>query len=169
MVWWNWKNKSTLGKMGWWSDGAPMVWWSIEIELKWYKSVFSGLNWRKNPSTVGQNDQKSKLKYWATRLSIRSFVCTARCSLVCMLHTTHFACLPRCAHSLARLLACSLTHFAHFQARREVIYWMAIYSVFFFDLAHSAIRPWSDGTEKTIWLLVKCVNGLMGLPWSDEA
>ena len=53
--------------------------------------------------TVGQHNQESRLNYWATRLSIRSFACT----------THSFAC-SRLLASLApsaalnRLLACSL-------------------------------------------------------------
>ena len=42
-------------------------------------------------------------------------------------------------------------------------------SVFRLKLKKKLIRPWSDGTEKKIRLLVKCVDGLMGLPWTDEA
>ena len=41
--------------------------------------------------------------------------------------------------------------------------------VFTLKLKKKPIRPWSDGTEKMSRLLVKCVDGLMGLPWPDEA
>ena len=41
--------------------------------------------------------------------------------------------------------------------------------VFTLKLKKKPIRPWFDGTEKMSQLLVKCVDGLMGLPWSDEA
>ena len=54
------------------------------------------------PSTVGQNNQKPKWKYWATRSSVRSFARTAY----------SFAC--------SGLLA-SLAHFAHSLARGKVI------------------------------------------------
>ena len=42
-------------------------------------------------------------------------------------------------------------------------------SVYRLKLKKKLIRPWSDGNEKMSRLLVKCVDGLMGLPWSDEA
>ena len=50
--------------------------------------------------TVIQNNQESRRKYWATRLSIRSY-----CSLICSLRSARFA--WRSA-ALFRLLACSL-------------------------------------------------------------
>ena len=53
--------------------------------------------------TVGRNNQESRLKYWATRSSVRSHR-----SLVCLLRTACFTRALHCAHSLARLLT-SLT------------------------------------------------------------
>ena len=52
---------------------------------------------------VGQNNQKFRLKYWATRLSVH-----LQRSLVRLLRTTRFARAFRCAHSFARSLT-SLT------------------------------------------------------------
>ena len=131
MVWWNWKNESTLGKMCWWSDGAAMVWWSWKIELKWYKSVFLSLNWRKTPSDHGVMELKKRVNSWYNVLMV------------------WWGC-----HGLMK--------------HRNRVEMMKI-SVYRLKLKKKLIRPWSDGTEKKIRLLVKCVDGLMGLPWTDEA
>ena len=54
-----------FGALGFYATyGAVMVWWSIEIELKWYKSVFSGLNWRKSPSDHGLMELKKRVDSW---------------------------------------------------------------------------------------------------------
>ena len=53
-----------------------------------------------NQGTVGQNDQKSRRNFWATRSSVRSHR-----SLVRWLRTARFATALRCAH----LFACSFT------------------------------------------------------------
>ena len=62
---------------------------------------------------------------------VRSLICLHR-SLVRLLRPAHFARALRCADSLA--------HFAHSLAHGTVNDWIAIYSVFFFILAHSALR-----------------------------
>ena len=81
-------------------------------------------------STLGQNSKESRLKYWTTpRPFARSLALLTR-SLVpsCLLRS----CTP--LRSLVRLLA----HFAHSLARGTVNDWLAIYSVFFSILDHSA-------------------------------
>ena len=77
---------------------------------------------------MGQSNQELRLKYWATRSSIRLFARTAH----------SFACsglLTLLAPSAA--LTRSLTHSANSLAHGTVIDSMAIYSVFFSILAHS--------------------------------
>ena len=56
--------------------------------------------------TVGQNNQEFRLKYWATRSSVRLFARTAHS--LNLLRTARFARAFRCAHSFARSLT-SLT------------------------------------------------------------
>jgi len=56
--------------------------------------------------TVGQNSQEYRLKYWATRSSVRSFARTAHS--LSLLRPARFARALRCAHSFARSLT-SLT------------------------------------------------------------
>ena len=55
-------------------------------------------------------------------------------------------------HSLVRWLVRSLAHFAHSRARGTVNDWMAIYSVFFSILNHSAEQNSESrvGTEKIL-------------------
>ena len=69
-------------------------------------------------------------------------------SLVCLLRTTCFACALHCAHSLA--------HFAHSLARGTVNDLMAIYSVFFSILAHSAPSPILLPPNGTTWNFLLC-------------
>ena len=70
-------------------------------------------------NTMRQNYQESRCEYWATRLSVHLFA-----------HTAHsFAC--------SALLA-TLAHFAHFLDCGTVNDWMAIFSVSFSFLDHSA-------------------------------
>ena len=66
--------------------------------------------------TVGQNNQESRLKYWATHSFVRSFTRTAH-SFACLAQLASFT---RSAHSLAPLtcllahsLACSLHSLPH--------------------------------------------------------
>ena len=68
--------------------------------------------------TMVDNSQEYRLKYWATRSSVRLFA--------------------RTAHSFART-----AHFAHSLARGTVNDWMAILSVFFSFFHHSEVlhRP----------------------------
>ena len=58
---------------------------------------------RNRQHTVGQNNQESRLQYWVTHSSVRSFARTAHS----LLSTTRFAWALCCAHSLACSL-CSL-------------------------------------------------------------
>ena len=82
---------------------------------------------------MGQNNKKSRCKYWAIRSSVRSFAHTAH-SLAC---SAQLASLTR-STALTRLLAPlrslirSLAHFAHSLARGTVNDRMAILSVFFY-------------------------------------
>ena len=83
------------------------------------------------------NSQEYRLKYWATRSSVRSFA-----------RSVHsFACSALLA-SLARSLVRSLNSLA----RGKVNDWMAIYSVFFSFLAHSVLlrRAWSYVLRKEV-------------------
>ena len=73
---------------------------------------------------MGQNNQKYRLQYWATRSSVRLFTR----SLALLSHSLAPPYLLRLLRSLVR----SLTHFAHSLARGTVNYSMANYSVFFF-------------------------------------
>ena len=85
------------------------------------KSIFIGISKRcgtyhrdwlagrppmKDHNTVGQNNQESRLQYWATRSSVCSFARTAHS--LSLLHPARFARALRCAHSFARSLT-SLT------------------------------------------------------------
>ena len=70
------------------------------------------------------NSQEYRLKYWATRLSVRS-----HCSLVRLLRTARFA---RALHLFAHF-----AHFAHSLARGTVNDWMDILSLFFSIFDHS--------------------------------
>ena len=76
------------------------------------------------------NSQEYRLKYWATRSSIRSFTRTAH----------SFACfgLLRSRPPLHSLV-CSLAHFAHSLARGTVNDWLAVLSVFFSIFDHSVM------------------------------
>ena len=78
-------------------------------------------------TTMGQNNQKSRCKYWATRSSVRSFACSTL-----RLHA------PLCS------LICSLAHFAHSRALRKVNKEMAIFLSFFYFLDHSAYNATSS-------------------------
>ena len=69
--------------------------------------------------TVGQINQEYRLKYWATRSSVRLFARTAH----------SFAC---CGLLSSLAPSAALAHFAHSLAHGKVDDWMAIYSVFFF-------------------------------------
>ena len=79
-----------------------------------------------NYRTVGQNNEESRRKYWATRSSVHLFACTARRSLVRLL----------CSRPPLRSLVRSLTHFL---ACGTVNDYMAIFSVFLAILAHSVV------------------------------
>ena len=63
----------------------------------------TGTSWHKSrqlgQGTVGQNNQKYRLKYWASRSSVRSHR-----SLVRLLGIARFALTLHCAHSLTRSL-----------------------------------------------------------------
>ena len=77
---------------------------------------------KKRYYTMGQNNQDSRLQYWATRLSAPSFARTTR---LLALHS-----LLR-SHALLHSLICSLAHFAHSLTCGTVNDWIAIYPVFF--------------------------------------
>ena len=83
-----------------------------------------------------ENSQEYRLKYWATRSSVRSFARTAH----------SFACsgLLASLHPPLRSLVCSLAHFAHSLARGTEDDWMAILSVFFSIFDHSDRCFWSS-------------------------
>ena len=103
--------------------------------------------------TMVQDNQKPKRKYWATCLSVYSFAHIAHsftcCALLAALaRSAALTCSRAPLRSLARmlrcahLLACSTTltcSLAHSLARGTVNDKMAIYSVFFSFLAHSAL------------------------------
>ena len=81
-----------------------------------------------------ENSQEYRLKYWATRSSVRSFA-RSLAPLTCSLA-------PDCSlrsRPPLRSLICSLAHFAHFLACGTVNGWMAILSVFFSIFDHSAL------------------------------
>ena len=82
----------------------------IVATIAWYRC--------RGRCTVGQNNQEYRLKYWATRSSVRSFTHTTHlfaCSalLALLAHTAALTCLL--THSLH-----SLAHFAHSLARGTV-------------------------------------------------
>ena len=83
--------------------------------------------------TVGQNNQESRLQYWATCSSICSFARTAH-SIACSALLVYSFCSRAPLRSLVRLLA----HFTHSLPRGTVNDKMAIYPVFFSILDHSA-------------------------------
>ena len=72
--------------------------------------------------------EKSRIQYWVTRLSVRSFARTAH-SFACSALLASLACSAACT----RLLSC----FTNSLACGTVNDWMAILSVFFSILAHS--------------------------------
>ena len=80
-------------------------------------------------TTVGQINKKPRCKYWATHSSVRSFTRTAH-SFAC---STLLASLARSA-----ALTYSLAHFAHSLPCGKVNDQIAIHSVFFSVLDHSA-------------------------------
>ena len=82
------------------------------------------------PYTMVDNSQEYRLKYWATRSSVRSLLALLTRSLA-----------PDCSlrsRPPLRSLVRSLAHFAHSLARGTVNDWMAILSVFFSIFDHSA-------------------------------
>ena len=85
---------------------------------------------KKRYYTMGQNNQDSRLQYWATRSSAPSFARTTR---LLALHSSLRS------QALLHSLICSIAHFAHSLACGTVNDWIAIYSVFFSILAHSAL------------------------------
>ena len=67
--------------------------------------------------TMVQNSQKSRLEYWATRSSVRSFARTAHAFACSRLRTPHRSRPP------LRSLVRSLAHLAHSLARGKVNFW----------------------------------------------
>ena len=112
----SWRSPAARFSLSIWLCG---YFWSLGAEAKRELADFG------RHFTVGQNNQEYRQKYRASRSSVPS------------LRTTRFARALRCAHSLAR----SRAHFTPSRAWGKVNDWMAVYSVFFFDLAHSAFRP----------------------------
>ena len=79
---------------------------------------------------MGQNNQKPRIKYWATRSSVPLFASTAH-SLACSAQFALLALTRLLARSLPSLPR-SLAHFTHSLARVTVNDQMGIFSVFFF-------------------------------------
>ena len=102
---WKWKCYSST-YVSWILENVTKVElnWSIYWILMW--KTFWGFNWGEysilllHSHTVGQNNQKSRCKYWATCLSI--------CSHHSLVHLLRTACFTRalpCAHLFARSLS----------------------------------------------------------------
>ena len=98
---------------------------------------------------MGQNNQEYRLKYWATRSSIRSHR-----SLICLLHPACFARALRCAH----LFAHSLTSLTSSLVGEWKIRWL-IFQWFFSVSDHSAQLFFAFFSSFCQGICAKCGNG----------